>query len=168
MARSIDFSSRSPFALRKSQGRGARLISPCAVGGETEEIRVVATERHENRGRHVERDQAEQGTSLLIFPRRCRALPVEELVAAFPDKIVLIAKFADPLRARAFEETSVDRLVIRLRPAPDVLQRFPVFCADLAFRIEPRGGLRYVLCDAIRLFDGCLVASLVNLRTKST
>ena len=74
---------------------GSRLVASGTVGTERQEVPVVAAERDQDRLRHVEGNETEQGTSIVIVPRGCRSLAVEEAVATLPDEVVLVAEFGD-------------------------------------------------------------------------
>lgn len=108
------------------QERGSGKIATGPVGGEGVEVGVVIAENEEDGGGHVERDQSEEGTALVIFPGRGGAFSVEEGIASFPNEVVLVAEALNGLGADAVEEAIVDGFVIGAGPAGDVLEGFPV------------------------------------------
>jgi len=87
------------------------------------EFLLVVSEDEEDGFRHVEGDEAEEGTALLIFPSGGSALAVVVGVASFPDEVVFVAD--------AFE--------VGAGPAGDVLEGFPVGLAIGRVGIEPSG-----------------------------
>jgi len=103
------------------------------------EFLLVVSEDEEDGFRHVEGDEAEEGTALLIFPSGGSALAVVVSVASFPDEVVFVADAFERFGGDAFEEAGVDGFVVGAGPAGDVLEGFPVGLAIGRVGIEPSG-----------------------------
>src|SRR5690606_37797901 len=55
-------------------------VPPGSVWGEGEEVGIVRAEHDEDGLGHVERDEPGQGAALLVLPRGCGSLAVEECI----------------------------------------------------------------------------------------
>ena len=79
---------RAVFLTPRFCGRTAGEISPRSVRGKAKVVRVIPSEDKENRGSHVQRDESQLGTALLVRPGGRGSFPMIVGGAEFPDKIV--------------------------------------------------------------------------------
>lgn len=105
---------------------GAGDVSSGAVRGEGEEFLLIISEDEEDGLGHVEGDEADEWSALVILPGGGGTFAVVEEVAPFPDEVVFIAEGLDGFGSDAFEEALVNAFVIGAGPAGDVLEGVPV------------------------------------------
>ena len=86
--------------------------------------------------------------------------------STFPDEVVFVAKFGDGVRSDTFEETGVNRLMVRLGPAAYVLQCLPVFLTHFRLSIQPSCGVGNVVSYAGTVFHGGDVTSFKQFRSE--
>ena len=105
---------------------GAGEVSSGAVRGEGEKFLLIISKDEEDGLGHVEGDEADEWSALVILPGGGGTFAVVEEVAPFPDEVVLVAEGFDGFGTDAFEEALVDAFVVGTGPAGDVLEGVPV------------------------------------------
>ncbi len=116
----------------------AREIAACAMGREAQSLGRIRPPHHQNRLRHVQRDQGQLAGILGIsVPGGGRPLAVIELIAATEDEVVLVPEPRGRVSAQGFDDRLMQCIVIGIGPAADRLQGIPIVAPLIAVGRDP-------------------------------
>ena len=146
---------------------GTRVIAPRPVRREPQAMRRIVAFHHQNRFRHVQRDQGQaRGVGSIVVPGWGCTLAVVIKAVALEHEVMLVPEAVANLDPHLFRHRLMQRVVVGLGPTADQLQCRPVGAPVVRIRGDPRILLQRIGREDAAIPLGNLHPALVQKRPR--